>query len=128
MRKRIVSILLCAAMLCALLPSFATVQANADGTYNPSVALAFAAEHWNDGIGLCAEFVSRCLNAGGCDSFSKSCTALVGLLRQRTDCTEYTIPVNPNKSVTIKDRLDQIAPGDPLFFHCSFQNLSLIHI
>lgn len=122
MRKRIVSILLCAAMLCALLPSFATVQANAAGTYNPSVALAFAAEHWNDGIGLCAEFVSRCLNAGGCDSFSKSCTALVGLLRQRTDCTEYTIPVNPNKSVTIKDRLDQIAPGDPLFFHCSFQN------
>lgn len=122
MKKRIVSILLCAAILCAFFPSLTTVQANAAGTYNPNAALAFAAEHCNDGKGLCAEFVSRCLNAGGCDSFSTSCTALVGQLRKRTDCTEHTIPVNPNKSVTIKDRLDEIAPGDPLFFHCSFQN------
>ena len=42
MKKRIVSILLCAAMLCAFVPSLTAVQSSAAGTYNPNTALAFA--------------------------------------------------------------------------------------
>lgn len=122
MRKRLISVLLSLAIMCTLLPQWAAFEADAVTSYNPQVALQFAAEHWNDGKGLCAEFVSRCLNAGGCDSFNKSCTALVGLLRQRTDCTEYTIYMNPDRSVSMSNYLDKIAPGDPLFYHCSFQN------
>ncbi len=97
------------------------IPSNAVSTYDPNVALAFAGKHWSDGIGLCAEFVSRCLNAGGCESFNKSCTLLVDILRKRTDCKEYTIPVNPDRTVSIRDHQNKIAPGDPLFFHCSYQ-------
>lgn len=33
-------------------------------SYNSSAALNYAAAHWNDNVGLCAEFVSNCLSAG----------------------------------------------------------------
>ncbi len=33
--------------------------------YNADAALKYASEHWNDGQGLCAEFVSKCVQAGG---------------------------------------------------------------
>ena len=41
-----------------------TIKVKAAG-YDATAAVKFANNHWNDGIGLCAEFVSRCLNAGG---------------------------------------------------------------
>lgn len=34
-------------------------------TYDADAAVAYAAKHWNDGKGLCAEFVSDCIRAGG---------------------------------------------------------------
>ena len=33
--------------------------------YNADAAIAYASSHWNDGVGWCAEFVSRCVQAGG---------------------------------------------------------------
>lgn len=33
--------------------------------YDADAALKYASEHWNDGQGLCAEFVSKCVQAGG---------------------------------------------------------------
>jgi hypothetical protein len=33
-------------------------------TYDPSVAVAYATQHWDDGQGLCSEFTSRSLRAG----------------------------------------------------------------
>lgn len=33
--------------------------------YNVNAALKYASNHWNDGQGLCAEFVSKCVQAGG---------------------------------------------------------------
>lgn len=119
MGRRLLSFFLCIIIVLSLLP---TAFSGAVSAYDPQVALQFASEHWNDGKGLCAEFVSRCLNAGGCDSFNRSCTALVGILRKRTDCTEYTIYMNEDRSVSMSNYLDKLAPGDPLFYHCSFQN------
>ncbi|MBQ8913953.1 MAG: hypothetical protein IJ054_07930, partial [Lachnospiraceae bacterium] len=34
-------------------------------SYNVEAAIAYAEAHWNDGQGLCAEFVSKCVQAGG---------------------------------------------------------------
>lgn len=34
-------------------------------TYDANLSLKYAANHWNDGQGLCAEFVSKCVQAGG---------------------------------------------------------------
>jgi len=36
-------------------------------SYGPAAAVTYADSHWNNGVGLCAEFVSRSLRAGGLD-------------------------------------------------------------
>lgn len=60
--KRILSVIL--ALI--ILGSISTIAVNAATyNYNPSVAISYANAHWNDGVGKCAEFVSRCLKAGG---------------------------------------------------------------
>lgn len=33
--------------------------------YNSDAAVTYAKAHWNDGVGACATFVSKCLKAGG---------------------------------------------------------------
>lgn len=50
-------------------------------TYDPDAAIAYAKNHWNDGVGLCARFVSDCLKAGGfTGAYSGSVTTLVSQL------------------------------------------------
>jgi len=48
------------------------VSASAASSYNANAAVAYADKKWNDGKGLCAEFVSDCLAAGGITIPSKS--------------------------------------------------------
>lgn len=63
--KQILSALLVAVMLVGISAiDSETIKVKAAG-YDATAAVKFANNHWNDGIGLCAEFVSRCLNAGG---------------------------------------------------------------
>lgn len=50
--------------LCSVSIPKTEVQA-AGATYNVDAAIAYAEAHWNDGQGLCAEFVSKCVQAGG---------------------------------------------------------------
>lgn len=62
-----VSLLLVA---CASAPNDSTgstpAEENLDlGSYSPSSAVTYADAHWNDGQGLCSEFTSRSLRAGG---------------------------------------------------------------
>ena len=61
--NKILSVFLAVLMMFSIIP-MANIEAEA-ANYNASAAVSFANSHWNDGIGLCAEFVSRCLNAGG---------------------------------------------------------------
>lgn len=62
MKKRIVSLLLALVFVAALTPLPAS---RAAASYDPGKAITYAKAHWNDGKGLCAEFVSRCVQAGG---------------------------------------------------------------
>lgn len=48
-----------------LFTPFVTPPAKAQPTYNVAAAMAYAEAHWNDGQGLCAEFASNVLRAGG---------------------------------------------------------------
>lgn len=61
--KKFLSVFLALMMIISIIP-MASIEVEA-ATYNASAAVSFANLHWNDGVGLCAEFVSRCLNAGG---------------------------------------------------------------
>lgn len=42
--------------------------------YNTDAAIEYAQNHWNDGVGLCAEFVSKCVQAGGLNIATKTGT------------------------------------------------------
>ena len=57
---------LCAGLLIAVLLPVASVRAEAAG-YDANAAVAYAAAHWNDGVGVCDQFVKACLQAGGID-------------------------------------------------------------
>ena len=58
--KKMLSAMLFSLILCCVF--IAPVQA---ASYDAGAALSYASKHWNDGKGLCAEFVSDCLKAGG---------------------------------------------------------------
>lgn len=60
--KSIISIILCILTLISAMPVFTFA---ASTSYNPDKAIQYAQQHYNDGKGLCAEFVSDCLKAGG---------------------------------------------------------------
>ncbi|MBQ3075346.1 MAG: hypothetical protein IJC26_04690 [Clostridia bacterium] len=63
MKKRIISFFLAIVMVLGIIPPFDGIAANY--SYDPNAAVSYAKAHYNEGKGLCAEFVSDCLKAGG---------------------------------------------------------------
>jgi len=90
----------------------------AASVYNPSAALEYARNHWNDGVGLCSEFVSRCINNGGCSAFSKSCTALRSQLLNSGMGTEYEINLSTGQTINMNNYSGKITAGDVVFYYC----------
>lgn len=64
MKKRILPLFLALSLSLSLLPAV-PLTANAEATYNVANAIAYGAAHYNDKKGMCAEFASDVLNAGG---------------------------------------------------------------
>lgn len=87
-------------------------------SYNSSAALNYAAAHWNDNVGLCAEFVSNCLSAGGCSAWSRSSSALRNQLINSGLGTEYELTLNSDKSITASNYSGKLAAGDVIFYYC----------
>ena len=124
-----IMVLLVATMILSISP-MGQFKASA---YSASAAITYANEHWDDGVGLCAEFVSRCLNAGGVtipnksnyySSSKLSYNSIGGTLGSYTNpytCSEaqlvyfaeagYRIISDPSNS--------GISPGDVVFMHGS---------
>lgn len=93
----------------------------AAASYDRSKALEYAANHWNDGNGLCAEFVSNCINAGGISkskAWSKGCTTLHGQLMASGLGCEYEITLKSDKSIKASDYEGKLEPGDIILFYC----------
>ena len=100
--KRIVSVLLALVLVCGL----TTAPAMAAGTYDPAAALSYAKAHWNDGKGLCAEFVRKCLRAGGRKVTANGCTTMVRQLKQ----SGATVTIGP---LVVDEKLpDDLRAGD----------------
>lgn len=87
-------------------------------SYNSSAALNYAAAHWNDNVGLCAEFVSNCLSAGGCSAWSRSSSALRNQLINSGLGTEYELILNSDKSITASNYSGKLTAGDVIFYYC----------
>lgn len=126
--KKFLSMLLAIMMIISIIP-VTSIEAEA-ASYNASAAVDYANSYWNDGKGLCAEFVSRCLNAGGVTipnkaSYYSSSTqsyknnsGTLGAYTNPYTCSaslllylseHYTIITNPSSS--------DIAVGDVVFMY-----------
>ena len=112
--KRIVSVLLALVLVCGL----TTVPAMAAGTYDPAAALSYAKAHWNDGKGLCAEFVRKCLKAGGRKVTANGCTTMVRQLKKSGYGTWYQLTREADGRISVPKNSGKLSPGDPVFFYC----------
>lgn len=97
---------------------FGEVTAVAATVYDAKAALTYAAAHWNDGKGQCAEFVSNCINQGGCSAWSRSCTDLRRQLLNSGMGTEYELKLQSDMSIKASDYEGKLAAGDVVFYYC----------
>lgn len=97
--------------------------------YDVEKALRYAQEHWNDGVGQCAEFVSRCVQAGklniniekGTGGCYREISKKSGLSMQRlVSRTDSKGAVYVYKS----DNSDSLAPGDVVVQWCNTHNIA----
>ena len=73
MTKRLLSLAFALLFAVGIIPfgSINSVAAKSE-TYNVTKALKYAQKNWNNGIGLCADFASKCLQAGGVDIYGQT--------------------------------------------------------
>lgn len=116
--KRVISILM---TLTLMLTVFSTgnLGANAAG-YNPDAALVYAEKTWNNGIELCAGYVSNCLKAGGINVMERSVYNLYSALKG-THGTAYILATD-GPYIYMSDNKGKIAAGDPVFYYCDSCN------
>lgn len=116
MKKRVLSLILVVALSLSL-----GVTASAAPVYDPARALEYARNHWNDGKGWCAEFVSDCLKAGGLSSWHPHCRYLYNQLTSEAVnsgiATLHYLQFS-NHKIKVADNAGKVAPGDVLFWLC----------
>lgn len=88
--------------------------------YKTESALSYAAKNWNNGIGLCAEFASRCIQAGGINVFKPRVVDLYNALNGVYG-TSYKLKLTGGKSGSLKmsDNKDMVGKGDLIFYYCN---------
>ncbi len=116
--KRILSQVL-SLVLAMVLVSPVVAPVSAATGYDANAAIAYAKKHWNDGKGLCAEFVSDCINAGGCPVWFYGCTTLVRMLEKSGYGTFYKLDVDSQGRISVPGNRDKLSVGDPVFYYCA---------
>ena len=116
--KRVLSV--CLAAVIAVSVTVGGIGVASAATYDPSAAVAYAAAHWNDGKGECAEFVRDCLRAGGLTSLTSINTS--GLMNQIINAgygERYRLVESSDGKFLMSDNSAILAPGDPIIFYCA---------
>ena len=116
--KRVLSV--CLAAVIAVSVTVGGTNVASAATYDPSAAVAYAAAHWNDGKGECAEFVRDCLRAGGLTSLTSINTS--GLMNQIINAgygERYRLVESSDGKFLMSDNSAILAPGDPIIFYCA---------
>lgn len=106
-------------MIVASVIALNTTITKASAFFDRDACVEYAKNHYNDGKGLCSEFVSDCINAGGVDCYSVGASTLHKQLIESGMGIEYIIPLENDGRVYIGDRSGQIEEGDVVWFHCS---------
>lgn len=97
-------------------------------TYSVEKALTYARNHWNDGVGECANFVSRCVIAGGLeiniDNGTSGCIDKICNVTGLEAQPLQTQLVSGYMRVLQSDNPGMIAPGDVVIQWCNTHNKS----
>lgn len=121
MKKRMLSIVLMLVMLVSVVPM---PQAGAAASYSVDKAIAYAKQHWNDGQGECAEFVSRCVRAGGLDmkviTTTRSC---LNAAAKASGLPIKELKLNSEGHATKADNGSILAAGDIVAQYCKTDDL-----
>lgn len=120
---RFLSLLLSLLMLISVFPAGTMTAQAADYNYNPSAAIAYAQKHWNDGVGLCAQFVSNCLAAGGFNKVWNTYAATLGQQLQRYG-TKIDCHTKPGQVIRAADFAGKLTPGDVIIWEGSSKRAS----
>ncbi len=122
MTKRLLSAFMALVLSISIVPIFNTQTQAASNGYNYKKALAYASKHWNDGKGLCAEFVSDCLKAGGItDVYETMVVNLYNQLLKKNHGKSYklTLTGGTRGYVMKSANSNKLKAGDPIFFYCN---------
>ena len=98
------------------------------GKYQPDKALEYASAHWNDGKGECATFVSHCLQGGGLDVYSESCTYLLSALEKKNYGSLTKLTVSKDGYISVAENSGNIYKGDLIFCYCPNHTRPYTHV
>lgn len=101
-----------------------TVNQTPWGNYNPDGAVEYGKANWNNGIGLCAEFISRCLTKGGnITEFTDSSTAITLMLLHSGLGFGQFLPYNKDdNTITLPS---YARPGDVVQLYCTYEGVMM---
>ena len=98
----------------------ATETKSAVYPYSTSDALSYAAKNWNNGKGMCADFASKCIQAGGINVYKPRCVDLFNALNG-IHGTAYKLKLTggTNGSIRMADNEGKVGKGDLIFYFCN---------
>ena len=120
MTKRLLS-LLCTLVVTLGVMFLANVKTSAAYNYDARAALSYAQANWNSGVGLCAEYVAKCLRAGGVDVSNLRVCTLYDEILDKGYGTSYKLTLTGGRSgrIRLSDNVGKLEAGDPIFFYCN---------
>lgn len=91
-------------------------------TYNVKKAIDFADENaYKNSSWRCAEFVDRCLRAGGVNiSIQKRCQELIKEVEKLDNVTKYKLTMESNGSILPEKNKGKIETGDVIAIYCEY--------
>lgn len=92
--------------------------------YNADGAVTYGKANWNNGIGLCAEFLSSCLTQGGnITNYTDSSTAItLMLLHSRLGFGQFLPYSKEDHTITLPS---YARPGDVVQLYCTYEGVMM---
>ncbi len=120
MTKRLLSLALAIILAIGVTPALNIQSSAASADYDAKKSLKYAKKNWDNGVGLCAEYVSRCLNAGGVDVFNPTVKPLYKDLKN-TYGKAYKLKLTGGSSgrINMEENAGKLQAGDPIFYKCN---------
>lgn len=121
MTKKLISIgLVLIFIICMFSVLGVTASAVSVSGYDSSSALSYAANNWNNGIGLCADFASKCIQAGGINVYAAGVTDLYNKLNGTYGIShKLTLTEGTKGSIKLSDNVGKVDKGDLIFYYCN---------